>query len=151
MQRISIKQAGDTYTCRCRRQGETLHRACLSLCVLLLAGTACNNTQRPESSDAQIEVTFDPSPPIVGAVNVTLTLADIDGKPIPGAEVHLEGNMNHAGMKPSFAELQEGEPGRYSGKLKFTMGGDWFVLVSAKTSDGIRLERKVDVPGVMSN
>jgi hypothetical protein len=30
------------------------------------------------------------------------------------------------------------------------MGGDWFVLVSARLADGRQLKRKVDVPGVKS-
>jgi hypothetical protein len=28
------------------------------------------------------------------------------------------------------------------------MGGDWFLLVTAKTADGQRVERKIDVKGV---
>ncbi len=62
--------------------------------------------------------------------------------------VAIEGNMNHAGMKPSFAELTERGAGVYDGDLEFTMGGDWFILVTATLPDGSQLERKVDVKGV---
>ena len=93
---------------------------------------------------------LDPSPPVVGDNHLSLTLADATGAPLKGAEVKVEGNMNHAGMTPSFADLKEVEPGKYAGTLKFTMGGDWFLLVSAKTSDGKAVERKFDVPGVKS-
>jgi hypothetical protein len=65
--------------------------------------------------------------------------------------VRVEGNMNHAGMRPSFADLHETEPGRYTGTLRFTMGGDWFLLVQATLPDGNQVEQKIDVPGVRSS
>jgi hypothetical protein len=97
-----------------------------------------------------VDLKLVPSPPIVGEADVSLTLTDVSGTALEGAEVRLEGNMNHAGMQPSFADLHEVMPGEYSGKLTLTMGGDWFILVSARTSDGLTLERKIDVPGVKS-
>ena len=60
----------------------------------------------------------------------------------------LEGNMNHAGMTPVFADARETEPGKYEAALEFTMGGDWFVLVNVTLADGRKLSRKVDVRGV---
>ncbi len=102
----------------------------------------------PETSAVQVEMTLQPSPPVVGDANVLLRLIDAEGKPLEGAEVQVEGNMNHAGMKPSFAEVSEIAPGEYAGTLDFTMAGDWFVLVTATTPDGEVVERKIDVPGV---
>jgi hypothetical protein len=75
-------------------------------------------------------------------------LHDANGLPISGAQVELEGNMNHAGMVPVFAEASEVAPGRYRAGMEFTMGGDWFILVRADLPDGRSMERKVDVPGV---
>ena len=109
--------------------------------------TGCGSGES-DSTSVQVDLAFDPSPPHAGDVDVELTLAEPGGAPLAGAEVRLEGNMNHAGMKPSFAELEEVEPGRYTGTLDFTMGGDWFVLVTAKKPDGSQMERKIDVPGV---
>ena len=94
-----------------------------------------------------MELTIEPSPPLVGDSDLSLELTDADGA-VQGAQVRVEGNMNHAGMKPSFADLKEVEPGRYMGTLEFTMGGDWFLLVTAKTPDGGTIERKIDVRGV---
>jgi hypothetical protein len=96
------------------------------------------------------DLTLDPSPPVVGESKVSLNLADDAGKPLADATVKLEGNMNHAGMKPSFADLKETSPGTYSGTLDFTMAGDWFVLVTGQTADGKRIEHKIDVRGVKS-
>jgi hypothetical protein len=91
-----------------------------------------------------------PSPPVVGDAELTLKLTSADGEPLAGADVDVEGNMNHAGMKPSFAKLKETAPGEYVGTLEFTMGGDWYVLVTAKTADGMTIERKIDVEGVQT-
>lgn len=115
--------------------------------LLLLAGCNPAGSEKP---DIQVDLNLTPSPPVVGESQVDLKLASASGEPLTGAEVRLEGNMNHAGMKPSFADLEEGEPGQYSGTLEFTMGGDWFILVTAKTAAGQTVQHKIDVPGVES-
>ena len=121
----------------------------LVLSASLLAAPGCR-PQAADTSDIEVALALEPSPPVVGDSNVTLTITDAAGEPVSGAEVKIEGNMNHAGMKPSFADLGETEPGNYSGTLDFTMGGDWFILVTASTPDGKQIERKIDVPGVKS-
>ena len=98
--------------------------------------------------DMALDLTITPAPPQIGPATVTLTLKDADGQPIPGAQIELEGDMNHAGMAPVLAQAQEIAPGRYEASLEFTMGGDWFILVRATLPDGRSLERKIDVPGV---
>lgn len=85
---------------------------------------------------------------MVGKSELAIDLKTSSGQPIEGAKVRVEGNMNHAGMKPSFADLQESSPGRYSGTLDLTMGGDWFLIVTAQTADGRTIEKIIDVPGV---
>lgn len=112
---------------------------------LLICGCASGHQN---GLDADLNLTLSPSPPVVGTANVSLTMVGRDGLPVTGASVRLEGNMNHAGMKPSFADLTETEAGHYGGTLEFTMGGDWFVIVTAVAADGRRLERKIDVRGV---
>ncbi|MCA9125024.1 MAG: FixH family protein [Planctomycetales bacterium] len=121
----------------------------LGVCAAFLICAGCSSPSS-EASQTKVDLTIDPSPPLVGDADVSLTLSDARGAKLEGADVQLEGNMNHAGMKPSFAELHEVEPGRYAGKLAFTMGGDWFILVTAKTPDGKTVNRKIDVPGVKS-
>lgn len=119
----------------------------LTLVLALTGGLACRRADT-SAPDLRAELTLLPTPPLVGESAVTLHLTDAGGAPLAGATVRLEGNMNHAGMKPSFADLKEEAPGRYAGTLNFTMGGDWFVIVTATLSDGRRVERKIDVPGV---
>jgi hypothetical protein len=106
--------------------------------------------QSPEANQPELkmDLQLEPSPPVVGDAEVSLKMTDASGQPVEGAEVRVEGNMNHAGMKPSFADLKEVEPGRYAGTLEFTMGGDWFLLITAKTAEGKTVEQKIDVKGV---
>lgn len=121
--------------------------AWIGVIVAILMTTGCGGSGT-SSPDFQLDLVIEPSPPVVGDAKVSLALQDASGAPVVGATVRLEGNMNHAGMKPSFADLTEGEPGQYSGTLDFTMGGDWFILANVKGPDGESFEHKVDVPGV---
>jgi hypothetical protein len=119
----------------------------IAACALVTIAIGCVGHQS-DTDEIQINLIVSPSPPVVGDADVTLTLGSATGEPITDAEVRLEGNMNHAGMMPSFADMSEGDPGRYTGTLDFTMSGDWFILVTAKMKDGRSVERKIDVPGV---
>jgi hypothetical protein len=91
-----------------------------------------------------------PDPPRVGPAQLALTLADAAGAPLAGGSVQLEATMAHAGMQPVFATAKEIAPGRYEAALEFTMGGDWFLIVTAAFPDGRKLERQVPLPGVRS-
>lgn len=121
------------------------------LLVLACAGALVAGC-RPRSSATKvhIEVHFGDSHPVVGQNAFTVRIADAAGNPVRLQDAEVEGDMNHAGMKPVFAKLDQIAPGKYSGTIEFTMGGDWFLLVSGKTPDAVRFESKVDVPGVQA-
>lgn len=121
--------------------------AALSFCAVAMFSIGCGPTE-PAAPDVQIDLTLEPSPPVVGDADLSLKLTRPGGAPVEGAEVQVEGNMNHAGMKPSLADLKEVDPGRYTGTLRFTMGGDWFLLITAKTPEGKIVNGKIDVRGV---
>lgn len=121
----------------------------LLLALALLVATGCQRARpSPDAGDVKLDFTLQPDPPAVGPATARLHLTDPDGQPISGATFKLEGNMNHAGMVPVFAEAREVGPGRYQATLDLTMGGDWFVLVTGTLPDGRSLKRKIDVPGV---
>lgn len=121
----------------------------LAVALAAVVGTGCPSPKTPDASgDVTVTLAFDPQPPRVGPAEAVVTLAGKDGRPVTGAVVKLEGNMNHAGMEPVFADAKEAGPGRYTASMKFTMGGDWFVLIDATLPDGRKVSRKVDVPGV---
>lgn len=116
--------------------------------ILLLVALAGCSRGGQDLADIKMDLDIQPQPPQLGLATMTLTLDDIQGQPISGAAVVLEGNMTHAGMVPVLAQAAEVAPGLYRTELEFTMGGDWFILVRAELPDGRSLERKIDVPGV---
>jgi hypothetical protein len=120
----------------------------------LVAVITASGCQRPSttdnSEDVKLDLTLQPDPPTVGQATATVQLEGKDGKPVEGATVKLEFNMNLAGMTPVFADAKEMKPGQHEATLELTMGGDWFVLVNATLADGRKLSRKVDVRGVKS-
>ena len=117
--------------------------------LLACAGglAACGGVEDAQAA-ARVEVQVDPSPPRMGPSSLNIRLTDESGQPVTGAVVRVEGNMNHAGMKPVFTDLTESEPGRYAGTLEFTMGGDWFLLINARLPDGTTISHKEDIHGV---
>lgn len=117
----------------------------LLLCLLAIG---CGGKGTVPNLDAKAAVQFEPAPPVVGENSIKVTLADSAGAPVRLGRIQVEGNMNHAGMRPVFTELIENEPGRYAGTIEFTMGGDWFLLLTAEPSSEGRLNEKVEVPGV---
>lgn len=118
--------------------------------ALLLLGSCVRDEERAVDTGS-LELTLDPKNPVVGPSRLTLVLADSNGEPLTNAEVKVEGNMNHAGMVPVFADAVETEPGRYAAEIEFTMGGDWFLLVEAVSSEGESMRWKKDVFGVRRN
>ena len=72
------------------------------------------------------------------ATRVRVTLRDSRG-PLSGATLTLEGHMSHPGMAPLVAAVTETTAGVYEGHLRFTMTGDWTLVVTGSLPDGTRL------------
>jgi YtkA-like len=98
-------------------------------------------------SDLDFSSTLEPAAATVGPATLTVRLRDT-GRAVTGAAVRLEAHMSHPGMAPVLADATERTPGVYELSFHFTMPGDWVLLVSASLSNGRRVERRVDVPGV---
>ena len=122
--------------------------AILLLVSMGIAMAGCRPKAHDAAATINIAIEFDPSPPSAGECGLTLALTDMAGRPLHVTQLAVEGDMNHAGMRPAFAQLTETAPGRYRGKIEFTMGGDWFLLVSGELPGGGRFEKRLDVPGV---
>jgi hypothetical protein len=114
--------------------------------LLLLAG--CPKPTEPASA-VRIEHEVLPRPFQVGVSTITLTLMDAGGRPIDGARIRLEGMMTHPGMRPSFSEAREAGSGRYQSSIEFGMAGDWIVLLRITLPNGQKLDRQIDVKGVL--
>ncbi|HXO43575.1 MAG TPA: FixH family protein [Thermoanaerobaculia bacterium] len=93
--------------------------------------------------------TLSPRAPAVGPAVLRLALADRrGGRPLAGARVTVEAEMSHPGMAPVFASAREVAPGVYQAELRFTMAGDWVLLVDATLRDGRAVRRELWVRGV---
>ena len=121
----------------------------LMLLVLVALG-GCGRRDTADIPSVNINLTVIPDSPQAGPATIILTLTETPGQPITGATVELEGNMNHAGMTPVFAQATEMSPGRYEGALEFTMGGDWVIIVRVTLSDNRKLERQLELKGVQA-
>jgi YtkA-like protein len=89
-----------------------------------------------------------PEPARVGAAMITLHLKDAAARPLTGAHIVVEAVMSHPGMAPIFADAKELGLGQYRAELRFTMAGDWVVLLHLRLANGQRLEREIKVSGV---
>jgi len=121
-------------------------RLCLFCLCLLVAG--CHSSWW--TSDTRIEPQFEPNPPHVGRVTITVRVTEALGKPVTGARVRLELNMTHAGMAPVIADAQEVEPGRYRANMQLTMAGDWSLFVDMTMANGNKASQSFDIKGVSS-
>jgi hypothetical protein len=123
------------------------------LSILLLALSACwlgGACHRPsQARDLTFESTLTPRRAAVGRPSLLeLRVLDAGGRPALGAHLRVEAQMSHPGMAPFLATATERGNGMYEVALKFTMAGDWIVLVTGSLSNGDAVEYRVDVPGV---
>jgi hypothetical protein len=117
------------------------------LWVMVFAAAACRGggeAVAPEAADITMNLSVAPMPPQTGEATLVVTLQDADGNPIDDATVAVRGDMNHAGMVPVEGEASTAVNGDYRVPFEWTMGGDWFVIVTATLSDGTVVEQQFD-------
>lgn len=114
--------------------------ACLAAC----AG------QGADSKGITASWTLDPAPPAIGRDTVTrITLRDsATDTPVGGARLQLEGHMSHPGMTPVITSVAERSPGEYEAQLRFSMTGDWVLVLTGELADGARVTKQLEVVGV---
>jgi hypothetical protein len=118
-------------------------RAFALICGLF--NTACDR-RAALAEDVSVEWRMTPTPPIVGAPALgELTLRDRARRPVRGAILQVVGHMSHPGMAPVVAAVAERGDGVYQVQLRFTMSGDWILLVTGSLPDGRRLNHRIDV------
>ena len=130
----------------CQRLASGLLLLILSLSSSCLR-CGCHKVQEAQP-DVLITHAFDPEPPIVGPVKLTLRVTNSRRQPVSGALIKVEGNMSHAGMAPVYGSGRELERGVYQVPLEFTMSGDWVLLADITLADGREVQRQIDVKGV---
>jgi YtkA-like protein len=129
-----------------RRQPVSLLFLGLAVCAGPLLA-ACNKATE-SAPEIVVEHEIAPYPPKVGQATVTLKLFGSGGVPQSEAQVSLEANMSHAGMRPVIGEAKEVGPGRYQAPVEFTMRGDWIILIHITLPDGRKLQRQIEIKAV---
>lgn len=56
--------------------------------------------------------------------------------------------MSHPGMTPVTTSVTERGGGVYEAQLRFSMAGDWVLVLTGELPGGTRLTRQLDVVGV---
>jgi hypothetical protein len=101
------------------------------------------------AADLTFEWTMMPNPPTVGADTVgEITMRDRAGRPVGGALLQIECHMSHPGMAPVIAQATERGAGIYHVPLRFSMLGEWVVVVKGTLPDGRRFDRRIETATV---
>jgi len=119
--------------------------------AVLACCLAAGCTQPPETDEVPQVTAWDilPAPPSAGPDTVVrFTIRDMQARPVVGARLELQGHMSHAGMAPVVSPVTSVGDGVYEARLRFTMAGDWVLVVDGQLPDGSRLTRQIEVPGV---
>ncbi len=128
--------------------GTPIHRRLLIAGLIQAAVCGCSRPRPTGEANVQLTVAVRPQPPVTGTAYVEVLLRDGAGKPLEATAVRLEGNMSHAGMRPSLATARRMQEGRWLAGLELTMEGDWLLLVQAELADGRKIERTMELRGV---
>jgi hypothetical protein len=123
----------------------------VGLSVLLAAcgGSASMPMQEPSASgsgsgsgEVKIVVESNPSPAVVGDVELYFTITDKDGNPIEGASVNVSADhTDMSGMGMSGLATDQGG-GKYSIKANFAEKGNWKLTVKV-TRDTLEYEEDI--------
>jgi hypothetical protein len=116
----------------------------LSSNLLALGALALLIGCRPQKTGGlRLECDVQPQPLRVGPAEVEITLSDSHHAPVQGAQVALEADMSHPGMKPLFQNAFVMEGGKYRSSLNFDMPGDWILLLHAKLASGATVDNQI--------
>ncbi|MBI3080511.1 MAG: FixH family protein [candidate division NC10 bacterium] len=108
--------------------------ASLSL-LLLLPPEAGAGSFQAEASGLRLKLTSEPGQPIQGRETVyTLSVRDAAGRQVTGAKVTLMGRMPD-GMTVLAPLTETSQAGLYSGRVLFTMEGEWRLTVRIIQTD----------------
>jgi hypothetical protein len=107
---------------------------------------ACGSTLTPAataSKPVNIKMETDPSPAIMGDMELVLNITDANGNPIESATVDVSADhTDMSGMNMSGLATDQGG-GRYSIKANFSMSGNWKVTVYVR-KDGLDYKEDID-------
>ena len=90
-----------------------------------------------------------PAAPATGSdASVRITLRAAGQRLVAGAHQQLEAHMSHPGMAPLVTPVTEQSEGVYEGVIRFTMAGDWVLVLTGTLRDGTRVTETHEMAGV---
>ena len=112
---------------------------------------ACGGSVQPaapvesgSSNDVNIQVETNPSPAMMGDMELILTITDGGGNPIEGASVDVSADhIDMTGMTMGGAATDQGG-GRYAINANFSMSGNWRLTVYVR-KDGLDHKEDIDI------
>jgi hypothetical protein len=115
----------------------------VALSALLAAcGSAALPANTTSSKPVNIAVSTNPSPAMMGDLELVLTITDADGNPIEGATVDVSvDHTDMTGMSMSGVATDQGG-GKYSISANFSMSGTWKLTVYVRKGE---LDYKEDI------
>ena len=148
-----VTMKGEIFTLQFGHTATMFLARSLSVIAIALVGalilSACN-PRAAESGTLDVTiVSVSPDPATAGDAVITLRIRDAEGNPVEGATIEVEGTMTHAGMQPVIVTTEALGEGKYATQdFRFTMGGDWVIIVRATLADGSTAEQRVNLKGV---
>jgi hypothetical protein len=113
--------------------------------LLAACGGAATPADTASSKPVNINLETNPTPAMMGDMELVLTITDADGKPIEGATVDVSTeHTDMSGMDMSGVASDQGG-GRYSIKSNFSMSGNWKLTVYVR-KDGLDYNEEIDLP-----
>lgn len=113
--------------------------------LLVACGSAATPTDTTSSKPVNIKMETNPTPAMMGDMELVLTITDADGKPIEGATVDVSAkHTDMSGMDMGGTATDQGS-GRYSIKSNFSMSGKWKLTVYVR-KDGLDYKEEIDLP-----
>ena len=113
--------------------------------LLVACGSAATPAATTSSKPVNIKVETNPTPAVMGAMELVLMITDADGKPIEGATVDVSAeHTDMSGMDMSGVTTDQGG-GRYSIRPNFSMSGNWKLTVYVR-KDGLDYKEEIELP-----
>jgi len=118
----------------------------VALSVLLAAcGSAATSAESTTTKQVNIKLETNPSPAMMGDMELILTITDASGNPIEGATVDVSvDHTSMTGMGMSGLATEQGG-GKYSIKANFQHTGNWKLTVYVR-KDGLDYKEDIEFP-----
>jgi hypothetical protein len=107
------------------------------------ASTPAASNDEGSSQQVNIAVSTNPSPAMMGDIELVFTITDADGNPIEGAKVDVSADhIDMTGMTMGGAATDQGS-GKYAINANFSMSGNWKLTVYVR-KDGLDYKEDID-------